>query len=231
MYSIYLITNRVNGKIYIGYTRGTPEWRFGLHAGSSNSDVARNRALSRAIRKYGRGSFVVSTIETVATLAEAKVREIYHIKDRNSTSNKVGYNMTHGGDGPPSEEVIKRRSEAIRGRKMSEESRAKMRLAKAKEKHPLWGKHLPPEWAAKISAAQVGKRKGPKNQRWHVLPVDEIVSMYQSGMTTRAIAEKMNCDHTTIMVHLVAEGIKLRTKVESWAMWRQRTQLLNGAPE
>lgn len=231
VYTVYMLTNSVNGKVYIGYTGTNPEIRFGWHFRDKDKDVTRNRALARALRKYGRESFMVSTLEQVGRLQEAKAREIYYIALHKSNKCRYGYNMTPGGDGMS--EATRQKLKAFHtGRKPSDETRLKMRLAKLGKPGNWLGKKRP-ELAA-INKLKVGK----KNPLWMKLPIAEIVSLYQSGMTTRAIAETMKCDHTTIMDHLVAEGVRLRTRQEAARVRRRfvikigfQTRFLNGPLE
>jgi hypothetical protein len=95
---IYKITNTVNGKIYIGQTIHTTEWRWNTHllAAYNNRMGDHNVLFHRAIRKYGIDAFVVEELEKCdnAMLSE---REQYWIKKYNSY--KEGYNLTIGGEG------------------------------------------------------------------------------------------------------------------------------------
>jgi len=57
----------------------------------------------------------------------------------------------------PSKETIEKRSKALKGHFVSEETKRKISVSHLGEKHPLFGKHLSAETRAKMSAAQ--KRK------------------------------------------------------------------------
>lgn len=56
---IYKITNTVNNKVYIGYTSQTVQNRWLKHVSDSFSKQTK---LARAIRKYGRDSFMLETL-------------------------------------------------------------------------------------------------------------------------------------------------------------------------
>lgn len=89
---IYLVTNTVNNKTYVGLTRKTLEHRFRYHcytAGYGSQTI-----LHKAIRKYGVESFTVTLLETVndeSLLDDAERRWIAELKPE--------YNMTSGGGG------------------------------------------------------------------------------------------------------------------------------------
>lgn len=95
---IYKITNKVNGKVYIGQTIHTIEWRWNTHLLSAynNRMGDHNVLFHRAIRKYGIDAFEVEQIEKCnnSILSE---REKYWIKKYDSYAN--GYNLTIGGEG------------------------------------------------------------------------------------------------------------------------------------
>lgn len=91
---IYKITNKTNGKIYIGKTEETVEKRFKQHLSESNRNRCKDRPLYKAIKKYGKENFEVSLVEETQ---DADIREIFWINFYNSYSN--GYNATKGGDG------------------------------------------------------------------------------------------------------------------------------------
>ena len=93
---IYLVTNLVDGKVYVGLTKLIKK-RWGEHL-----SAARNGSpypLHRAIRKYGPQSFVVTCLETVITNREDLLAaEIRQIAAHDCTAPK-GYNLTLGGEG------------------------------------------------------------------------------------------------------------------------------------
>lgn len=93
---IYKITNKVNGKSYIGKTLKSVEDRFNEHCKERLKERCKNRPLYRAMNKYGIENFEVSVLEEV-TDKMASEREIFWI-DHFGTYSK-GYNATKGGDG------------------------------------------------------------------------------------------------------------------------------------
>ena len=91
---IYQITNKVNGKIYIGKTEFSIEKRFKEHCQDAFKERNKNRPLYRAMRKYGIENFEISLLEETNNPEE---KEIYWIEKKGSF--KYGYNATKGGDG------------------------------------------------------------------------------------------------------------------------------------
>src|ERR1035438_6941605 len=89
-YSIYCVTNKVNGHKYIGQTKTTPEQRWRHHTKPSASDQC--HCLVRAIRKYGKESFSLSVLEVIATREEANERERFWILTLQTLAPE-GYNL------------------------------------------------------------------------------------------------------------------------------------------
>lgn len=89
---IYLITNNVNDKKYVGKTEQSIQKRFLEHC--ADSKKFSKRPLYRAMSKYGIDKFSISLLEETQYPEE---REIFWIKEFDSYHN--GYNATLGGDG------------------------------------------------------------------------------------------------------------------------------------
>ena len=93
-YYIYKITDKTNGKIYIGCTRSIGS-RIRQHFKASLKD---NPVFHKAIQEHGICSFVWEILETVEYADEAFERERYYI-DLYNTFVPNGYNATTGGAG------------------------------------------------------------------------------------------------------------------------------------
>lgn len=91
---IYLITNNVNGKVYVGKTEDSIQKRFKEHCADSKKERCKNRPLYRAMNKYGCENFTVSLLEETD---QPEAREVYWIEQKQSYH--TGYNATRGGDG------------------------------------------------------------------------------------------------------------------------------------
>lgn len=90
-YYIYKITNKVNGKIYIGKrTTGTkPE---------EDNYLGSGKMIKWAINKYWKENFKKEVLE-LCTKDNLSEREIYYIELYNCRNNEIGYNIIEGGYG------------------------------------------------------------------------------------------------------------------------------------
>ena len=132
MYIIYLLTNKVNSKVYIGVTNNYTK-RMREHSGAYN-----NYLISKAIKKHGWESFHSQILLKTEDADYAyKVAEASFIQQYQSNNTEKGYNLTEGGQG-------------TLGYKVSLETRKKMRDKKL-------GKKLTPEHIEKISKSNQGK--------------------------------------------------------------------------
>lgn len=86
---IYLITNKINGKQYVGQTARDIWTRFDEHCSNTH-----NSAIGNAINKYGYNNFTLQELEAVE-LNKLDERETYWVKYYNTF--EKGYNQTKGG--------------------------------------------------------------------------------------------------------------------------------------
>ena len=94
---IYKITNKLNGKIYIGQSVDIKKrWREHIFSSLHLENKDHNSPIHLALAKYGKDNFTIEQIEEVENdfLGE---REMYWIHYYDSYNN--GYNATLGGDG------------------------------------------------------------------------------------------------------------------------------------
>src|SRR3990167_43024 len=130
---IYKLTNRVNGKIYIGQTTLTLEERFKSHIYNAKFD--KSRVILRAITKYGTENFNKEVLYECSSKEEMNEKEKYFIKYFNSKLPN-GYNMTDGGEGAfgyePTLEERYRHSDWMFNRQVEDETREKLSKLKAK---------------------------------------------------------------------------------------------------
>lgn len=125
---VYKITNKVNGKIYIGITNQGSGVRYYKHW--SDARKGDPCPIHKAMAKYGKENFTLEIIDFADTYDELKEKEKFYIKKFNSMDRSVGYNLTEGGDGTfgrlHSEETKEKIRQKALGRKASEETKKKM---------------------------------------------------------------------------------------------------------
>lgn len=92
---IYLITNDINSKVYVGQTIQSLNKRFNGHCCYSKSDKSQNMYIKRAIHKYGKDKFHIQLIEE-CPIKSLDDRERYWINFYDSYN--TGYNLTLGGN-------------------------------------------------------------------------------------------------------------------------------------
>jgi group I intron endonuclease len=146
-YFIYKLTNRTNGKGYIGFTEDV-ESRVKMHRRWASKKTG-GKAIHKAIRKYGWDSFDCEVLYC-STDGEHTLRVMEpHFIQQYGTMVKNGYNMTAGGEGVP-------------GYKFTRESKAKMRSAHLGDKNHFYGKTHPEGTKQKMSeiAKQRDSRTG-----------------------------------------------------------------------
>ena len=98
---IYLITNKVNGKKYVGQHCGSNDSRWKQHLAASLK-LENPLPLYRAMRKYGIDNFSYEVLEEIPLTKGPKhlnEREIHWIKQMKSFISENGYNVTRGGQG------------------------------------------------------------------------------------------------------------------------------------
>lgn len=94
---IYKATNLINNKVYIGQTVQNLEERRRCH--NYESIHYPKTSFNRAIKKYGKDSFVWEVIDLADSPEELNEKEIYWISYYKSTNKEWGYNTTIGGKG------------------------------------------------------------------------------------------------------------------------------------
>lgn len=124
---IYVVTNTVNGKQYVGQTTKSLEKRWSGHTSGSAGHC---RALWNAIRKYGKESFTLAAIDVGSSKIELDQAEMMWVEKLNTVAPN-GYNLTAGGGsvGKQSHETIEKRRQSLMGHSTPQETRDKIRDA------------------------------------------------------------------------------------------------------
>lgn len=128
---VYKITNKTNGKVYVGQTVCSLKQRWQRHCWSCTADKS-NMPISKAIKKYGKENFILEIICECQSLEELNEKEKYYANLYKSFSPN-GYNLK-AGNGPGA---------------MSEETKEKIRIANT-------GKTRTPETLKLLSKSHMG---------------------------------------------------------------------------
>ena len=155
-YCVYIHTNKINNKKYIGLTHQKPNERW--HNGTN---YIHNRHFDSAIKKYGWENFEHEIYATGLSPEEASRIEMELIAKYNTTNDQYGYNLDSGGSrtthsestkekirqkaigrkhSPETVEKLRRNATGNKnclGRKQTEESKQKNRIAHLNKTHTL----------------------------------------------------------------------------------------------
>jgi group I intron endonuclease len=160
---IYKATNITNGKVYIGQTVKTLEHRKKIHQWTNTK-----YPFHRALRRYGRESFVWEILERCDSKDELNEMEFHYIKQSNS-KRPNGYNITDGGDGVVgtaiTDETRSKMSMAAfkRPRRVfTDEHKKRISMSRIGNKNPNYGKPMP-EHVKDLLANINKKRRGDKS--------------------------------------------------------------------
>lgn len=170
---VYMITNLINGKIYIGQSKYKNSKYFGS-----------GKLIKKAINKYGINNFKKDIICECNNREELDEKEIFYIKKFNSIIPN-GYNISRGGGREHhNDDTSEKISNSVKGKKHSEETKLKIGLSskgktyeqrygydkalelkkirrmKMKENNPMKNGHTE-EDKIKISNAMKGHKKYP----------------------------------------------------------------------
>lgn len=170
---IYKITNKLNGKVYIGQTTRTIEQRFRQHIKRAKEGDGRH--IYCAMRKYGIENFDVVQIDSANSIEELNSKEEYWIKQYNSI--KDGYNMTGGVDNPMNySEIISKHNKKMR----TEEVRNKISksLSEYRKKNGFSKEHL-----EKIRKSLIGNKHFEGHKR----------SEFAKQQTAKALHKSVYC--------------------------------------
>lgn len=94
-YCVYVHTNLVNGKRYVGLTGRSVKERW-----LSNGDGYKGQTFYKAIKKYGWENFSHEILASGLSKDEACELERYYIEKYQTTKRECGYNISTGGECP-----------------------------------------------------------------------------------------------------------------------------------
>lgn len=148
---IYTITNRKNGKRYIGKALNFKQ-RMQSHLSLAKRGAP--QPLYKAMRKYGIEQFEFSILQECTSLEEMDNREAFWIMSFDTFKGR-GYNQSAGGGGSlgykHSKDARARIGQAARGRSLSKEARKRMSAAHTGANNSQFGKKHSETHRQKIS--------------------------------------------------------------------------------
>ncbi len=217
---IYVLTNHVTGKKYVGQTVHSVDKRFKAHMRGRKDKY--NLYLHKAVSKYGADSFSVGVLENASSREELDSLEILFIKELNTLAPN-GYNLTEGGGG-------------CSGWKHSDETRRQMSYFQKERlkngaRHGFLGKKHSEEtkqkigssprtdsWRRKISASKKGKpsSNGFRFDPKRIERAFRVMGLRKEGFTYREISKKLGMSATNVgcivnrktFPHIHAEGVQ-----------------------
>lgn len=153
MYEVYLITNMINDKKYVGVTCRRYQERYKEHLSAASSGS--NLLLHNAMRKYGVENFKVSLVAADVPEDRICAAEQHYVKVYNTFyQTGHGYNMTEGGGGMcgyhHTQATRLKLSQSHKGHKFTLERNKKIKDA-------MTGRNYLPEWRAALSDARKGR--------------------------------------------------------------------------
>jgi group I intron endonuclease len=174
---IYLLTNKINGKVYIGQTWLSLKER----AGKEGHHYKECIYLYNAIEKYGWSNFEYKILAIEFSQTNANDTEDFFIEEYNSRNTNLGYNIRGGGS---------------TGR-LSEETKQKLSILNSGENNYFFGKTHSEEAKQAISENTKNNHENGlyanKNEKQKKFTDDEekeIISLYVQGNIS--IQELMN---------------------------------------
>lgn len=184
---IYVVTNKINRKQYVGQTTQSLSSRWHQHKRSKIGC----RALKSSISKYGPEAFEIVELAKAVDQEELNNLEIQFINDLNTMAPN-GYNLKSGGrtNIVYSDQSRKKMSESHKGKKNSPEATAKTAAALTGSGNGNYGKKFSHEHKTKLSLAHLGNTSRAKIK----ISCDQTKKAFVSiSVAAKAMGLSMSC--------------------------------------
>jgi group I intron endonuclease len=227
---IYLITNLVDGKKYVGQTVQNGKRRFNTHKRAAFKYQSR-LPIHRAIRKYGIDNFkyeILEECDSIHSLNEAESKWISELK----TFGSEGYNCTTGGEGfIVSDKTRQKISKARLGMNLSEEWCQAISDSMKGESNPFYGKHHSAETISQIKKTLAGKMAGEKNPFYGKQHSEESKKKLSESLKGKNIGVKAGIKHHNVKLteravleirSAVQSGVSRKSLAERYGVNRQQ---------
>jgi group I intron endonuclease len=192
-YCVYIHTNKINGKKYVGQTCQKPEYRW--NSGKGYKD---NSYFWRAIQKYEWDNFDHEIVASNLTKEEVDNFERLLIRKLDLLDPNKGYNLQDGGShGQPSEisrinisNAAKKRNQNSEWRRKQSESHIGLQVG---ENNGMYGKKHSEETIHKLREASTGKHPSEetldKMRESHLGEKNSMYGKHHTNETKRKIGE------------------------------------------
>ncbi len=222
MWYVYLITNLVNGNLYVGKTNNIDKrWlkHKRISAGGKTKYPYNYKYFHSAISKYGVKNFELSVLDNYELETQALVGEIKHIARLKVEGYKL-YNLTDGGDGVSgykhSDETKQKISLAKIGKKLNEDHKNALVLSRLDPSNKCNPGHTTPhseETKRKISSSNcvvmsspdikkklslLGSGEGNSQSKLTWNDVDQIRTLRLQGVSCTKLSSQFNVTIATI---------------------------------
>ena len=218
---IYIITNDINNKVYVGQATDCYRRWIGHLWDAKNLDTRQGSGVDYAIAKYGEEHFKISLLEQVDDVALLDEREIYWIDKYNSY--EEGYNRTRGGHQLHGEDHPRAKiseADVINIRDMYNAHYKFSEVLELYKDHDIQERGLQKIWKGETWTLTHMDVYTPENKEWHrtkgvghskdqigLSPndrkltqeeIDQIYADYQAGYTITELTRKYNRDYGVI---------------------------------
>lgn len=229
---IYITTNLINGKQYIGQKKSD--------IFLENKYLGSGCALSKSVDKYGHENFKVELIEKCNSQEELNAREYYWIKYYDAVNSRNFYNLREGGNQPgfseQSREKMRNNHANISG---SNHPRYNKGYLVSGENNPMYGKHHTKESREKMSKTRRENylngmyehlhhqdNRGKNNPMYGKYGKDNPNTGKKRNNTTKQLISKALSDRISINNGLIEKRVKTEELNEylnnGWVVGRRR---------
>jgi len=146
-FTIYLLKNNINNKIYIGQSINLKS-RLNKH---KNSKKNSKQIISKSIHKYGYKNFQCEILYYANSIEELNEKELYYIEFYKSTDKKIGYNIRPGGKNSKVSDITKEKLRQINlNKEVSNKTIEKIRNSTIGNNNHFYGKKHSMETKSKM---------------------------------------------------------------------------------
>lgn len=207
---IYSITNKKNGKRYIGLSK-TLKKRFRRHETNLKKNKHHNDHLQFAYNKYGKENFEYEIIKEcpIDKLVEEEENYINYYDSANRTK---GYNILESATENPvnKKEVRDKISKSQTGKKHTSEWKEKASYWNRGKRNAMYGQ--PGTWRGKKFSKTHRENIAKSLSKSHIPDGHALYQEWKKNKSTYELADKYNCDRSTICRRIKKCGYAFESK-------------------